>query len=334
MNILHFIDSESIRRHLQKINYSFTADEAAFIVWQNSHRNSEEKHAMWTWIINSMDDVNLYEKHNAIYNSNCPINPPKYHSLFDCLKTIIKTRNKLIAYGTKSEPNTVFSFYVYDKCGFIRSELDSGLFSSYEECMQGITKVLLNANVYQNCNHILLKKQWINKTSPKSITLKLSRTGKLLDIDEIRGILSPFEKSFFHMFYDMYFHIPTPFKKGDILCINRLNQESFFVLESFLNAGEENTEDSNEDMCDRDCKGLIAYGYFFHSDGLVSPDYVHNYLNLEYCNKKSSIKKAAALSKYLKGEINISSLLNAHIISTYKLLSTLQLDDLRLMAEF
>ena len=34
MDLFRFIDSKDIREHLRQIGYSFTAPEAAFLVWQ------------------------------------------------------------------------------------------------------------------------------------------------------------------------------------------------------------------------------------------------------------------------------------------------------------
>lgn len=47
MNIYRFIDSRDMRKHLQKLNYAFTAPEAAFLVYWYKDATLEERIAAW-----------------------------------------------------------------------------------------------------------------------------------------------------------------------------------------------------------------------------------------------------------------------------------------------
>ena len=59
MNYDRFIHSKDIRDYLQQIGYSFTAPEAAFLVWQCRNATLKEKIAAWREIIETMPDCSL-----------------------------------------------------------------------------------------------------------------------------------------------------------------------------------------------------------------------------------------------------------------------------------
>ena len=62
MDLFRFIDSKDIREHLRQIGYSFTAPEAAFLVWQCRNATLKEKFAAWREIIETMPDCSLTRK--------------------------------------------------------------------------------------------------------------------------------------------------------------------------------------------------------------------------------------------------------------------------------
>lgn len=59
MDMFCFINSKDIREHLQQICYSFTAPEAAFLVWQCRSAILKEKISAWREIIGTMPDSSL-----------------------------------------------------------------------------------------------------------------------------------------------------------------------------------------------------------------------------------------------------------------------------------
>lgn len=64
MNIYRFIDSRDMRKHLQKLNYSFTAPEAAFLVYWCKDATLEERIAAWREIIDTMPNCAMAERLN------------------------------------------------------------------------------------------------------------------------------------------------------------------------------------------------------------------------------------------------------------------------------
>lgn len=75
MNILNFLNSQSVAKYLEEINYKFSAQEAAFIVW-NSNKPFAEKVTAWQEIIKTMQDCTV----------RCRFDYPKYPSLHKFLK--------------------------------------------------------------------------------------------------------------------------------------------------------------------------------------------------------------------------------------------------------
>lgn len=64
MDIFRFLNSKDIREHLKQLGYSFTAPEAAFLVWQCRSVTLKEKMAAWREIIETMPDCCMEERIN------------------------------------------------------------------------------------------------------------------------------------------------------------------------------------------------------------------------------------------------------------------------------
>ena len=59
MNIYRFIQSKSVREHLEKINYIFSSLEMAYIIWQCPDATLAERFDAWQEIIDTMPDTPL-----------------------------------------------------------------------------------------------------------------------------------------------------------------------------------------------------------------------------------------------------------------------------------
>ena len=64
MNILRFINSKDIRRHLRELQYQFTVPEAAFLIYMSRSASLKEKFDAWQEIINTMPDCSMEERFN------------------------------------------------------------------------------------------------------------------------------------------------------------------------------------------------------------------------------------------------------------------------------
>ncbi len=59
MDLFRFINSKDTRDYLQQIDYSFTAPEAAFLVWRCRNATLKEKFAAWREMIETMPNCSL-----------------------------------------------------------------------------------------------------------------------------------------------------------------------------------------------------------------------------------------------------------------------------------
>lgn len=101
MDIYKFVVSNSIRNYLKRINYKFSTQEAAFLVWYCETATLEEKFGAWEEIINTMPNCSMQERIDmeAI---------PDFHKfLIDYIKLQKKLLNKF---------KTAEKVYILAKC--------------------------------------------------------------------------------------------------------------------------------------------------------------------------------------------------------------------------
>ena len=234
------------------------------------------------------------------------------------LKSISNYRKKLIEIGTKTEDNTVFSFEYYckgdnDVCD------DKRLFTTYKAIQEAIDKEMQEMSDF-NVECIYIKKRWLNDEDGKYISIFILPNGEVFNIYTYR------EEDFLgddvyytELFHEMWFAIPTPFEKGDVLCINRYYGKSYdegpFVLRELCYWGYEDleTEIKRHAWGDAD---MLAMGYFPRDDGRLHSYETHNYLSCDYYEEKLVGKERTlkALSNYFKGNTYIDELLEAYSI--------------------
>ena len=131
----------------------------------------------------------------------------------------------------------------------------------------------------------------------------------------------------------MWFNIPTPFKKGDIVCSKGKhipNYDKYVLLDisnwnraDYINNGytdrDYKLEAIDEKLKKREEKGdytdMSAHGYRVFCNGTIDYDFFCNYIDFEYC-KESELsgneRALKTLSAYFKGEIDLELFLNAY----------------------
>lgn len=323
MELFKLINSNAVRNHLKEINYEFTTDEAAFVVWTDYNKTIMEKHQAWEWIIQNMKDVNIRDKFERIYYGE-GLDDPKYYTLHNCLKKYMELENKVIEAAMKTERNTVFSFETYYHEDSSECE-DGRLFTTCEDVLSAIENEKKKHEKRDMQEYplecIYLKKQWLDNEKEKMILLRLLPDGEVFDIYKDINIYQEFDGSDIrYMFDEMWFDIPTPFKKGDILYTKAAIGdypvfEEPFVLEYICYWGKDNIEDARK----RHAWGsmdMTAYGYFPYDDGTVYYECMHSYLSLDYYEGEleNNLRTLKAISNYMKDKIDLSLLLDAHTV--------------------
>ena len=107
-----------------------------------------------------------------------------------------------------------------------------------------------------------------------------------------------------YVFDDMWFCIPAPFKKGDIVWQrNRIVEAGPLVVEGITPDRYAETGHRGADSSD-----MNVWGYFQSYDGGIFYEVTFNYIDFEYYPEEMLIGKKRilkALSNYLKGKIDI-----------------------------
>ena len=218
MDIIDFINSKDIRKYLHDIDYKLRTDEAAFIVYF-SRRPLDEKIEAWNWIADNMPNTSRIAHRQTI------------HDFRYVLREFIKLQQvKLTRF--KENPNNEF---VYTFSYFSVDEREEGqyYYTSFDSLVEAILrynadedythrmrrlevfKCKLNEDDYGPCDRVKLTDDgkindiYVNsKLNPDIYNGKVPDDMNLEDVDI--------------MFEEMFFNIPTPFERGDIL-IDRYN---------------------------------------------------------------------------------------------------------------
>lgn len=318
MDILKFINSNAIRNHLRKINYEFSPVESAFIVWQSEYCSMDEKHKAWKYIINNSADEDVLDSVTEIYKRSLQECYGNEFGLHEYLQCYIDKEKRLAKLAMTDEENTVFSFKTYcgddwDTCD------DERLFSNVKDLMIAINDEISDMQEY-GLRWIFIKKRWID-TEEKYIELKLKDDKSLYRIEGNKNVCDEHDLHLEDVFDGMWFKIPTPFKKGDILCRNvgggfrYISNEMPFVLDNICYWGIDDVENSKtrHAWCSAD---MLATGYFITSDARIYWDYLHNYLDLEYYDDEPTgiHRTLKAMSSYMKNEIDMGLMMDAYSI--------------------
>ena len=319
MDFLKFINSNAIRNYLKEISYKFSTAEAAFIVWQSNCHSMAEKHEAWQYIIDDLPDE---EKINIAiapaYWESMKDDFKEFSGLHAYLKAYIAAEQGLAELALSDEENTVFSFETYYKGDCDTCE-DNRLFTSTDELMRAINDETED-EWKDELKWIFIKKQWLG-SEEKYIKLKLTPDKTVFEITNDKNVRTEFESDLYELFDCMWFKIPTPFKKGDIVYEN-LNGDYIykdkdmpFVLEKICYWDIDDIEEAHK----RHAWGsmdMTACGYFVNDNGEVYGEVMHNYLSLEYYNEEliGIHRTLKALSSFFKNDIDIGLLMNAYSI--------------------
>lgn len=226
MNYDRFIHSKDIRDYLQQIGYSFTAPEAAFLVWQCRNATLKEKFAAWREIIETMPNCSLTRREKEPIG-NCHV----------FLRRHITSQETLL----KEFPDGKDCVYRYETHEPRRNwPQDDGwrgggeYFNSFDSCLSHCLRRLDGDTETDKIRFYRQEWcgaegksiiQWILETDREQNPVRVDRFGipggdELTDTDCI--------------FSDMWFAFPTPFKRGDLVWDPFCGEAAPFVL-NYLN---------------------------------------------------------------------------------------------------
>lgn len=131
-DIFEFLDSHSIKEHLQRINYELTTPVAAFIVNCSHKATLQQKLEGWQKIIDTMPNC-------ALSRRNDTVNIPDFHAF---LCNVIRQEKRKLAHFKRTDGQSLYFFedYSWDRRG--QGGCLYGPYSSYQKCFDAIWKEL------------------------------------------------------------------------------------------------------------------------------------------------------------------------------------------------
>ena len=268
--VFKFINSNDVRKHLQEIDYRFTAPEYAYLIWQNKRLSVAQKQLEFQLLIESTDSC-------LVKTANCRDG----WDLHQTIKDYVALENKLINIFLKPDVN---SFYVAEwreledwhggDCFFNNPD------SAYEYAMKYADENLVSS--------FRIRKHYSDNSTSCSpvIEARYNSEGETMNIDRWgahpEGWTDDDATLWCERFDDMWFDIPIPFKPGDIVC-DCFEKKPFVITDTVPWYRKEHPP-KNPDithLCNFD---MNASGYSLEKDTLsVMYNWLRfYYLNLEY----------------------------------------------------
>lgn len=320
MDILQFINSKDIRKHLKKINYQFNTLEAAWLIYHSYNHSVYEKFNAYEQLMKEYPDCRVEER----------LHTPAQDSLFEYLKNYIKVyRNAIYEFEA---PDAVYSIDVKH----FERETDY----TVETMFTNLNAVIRQCKIeWDDEKPGDIKNFVISKYIPESEKSSGSIIPQqmILKGDGLKPIYIDFRNDIeYDLLGDLWFDFPTPFKKGDIVWNKHYKFTPVVLL---FNSYEDLSKEGYKCLREIGDETDMTYEYYclIDSDSIFR-DIDYNYMDLEYYPYELTGKDKALLpiSRFLKGDIDIGLCCNAfHSLSlrdyTEKSMSKEYID--KLMAE-
>lgn len=316
-DIFEFLDSRSIKEHLQRINYELTTPVAAFIVDRSHKATLQQKLEGWQKIIDNMPNCTMSRK-------NGTVNIPDFHAF---LRNLIKQERRKLAHFKMTDGLSLYFFEDYSWDRRDRCDLLYGPYSSYQKCLDAIWREF----ECDNPKAIKITRRPIDPDEDHYVDdmVVLDASGKVMSCD-YRNKSEWDEEGTDSDFEDMWFDIPTPFHAGDIVC-NLQRPDEPMVLFDLQTWGSEQVDKELASSVykerlvqkadkllrwhryDGDTSDMYAYGCQV-SSALHFPFYIGEpegfLLDIDYYRKplKSEERILYGVRAYVKGDLAVDSL--------------------------
>lgn len=301
MNIYEFVNSRDIREHWQNIGFVPNSVESAWIVWQSKNHTIAEKHAAWQWIIDNMPDCEVRGKW---------IDTPQ-DSLHEFLKRFMEIERGMIEELFKADERAVYTYRAIWKGDDEWDKKRDTLFATFDDAYADATDDEEIPPVF-----LEFEKRHIGAFG-KNIRVCMTPEKEPVFLDEEFYFENSEDSAlYYHVFYYMYFALPLPFEKGDI--IYRANPKfmgPYEQLSDFFNSNfvfeSIHTNFDSEGNCS---SYMTAQGYHTGGGNIYHGSTGILYIDFEKYtgNSEGDIRLLIPVSKYLKGEIELDVLLRAN----------------------
>lgn len=278
MNIYEFFHSPDIAAHCQSINHQFSPLDMAIMVCLSEKKTLREKHAAYRQIIDEYPDMPIHRS----------VNFAARDSLHDYLRELIAYEEKVVAAIMATEASTVFQVYGrYRNCAhcFDTWEVD-GFFSSFEGAKAAGYE---EWDEQEEWDSLRIRKETVDGgENIPSLSVTLDRNGDILDYD-----YHDWETERMEMPSDIFFHLPVPFVKGDLITFD---DDKPYVLRDIPQ-----WEDGYEDFVRgkaRDGSDMCAFVFYLRDD-ILEGDNGPPYMTWEMRYYKTELREQERFLKYL-----------------------------------
>lgn len=203
MDIYNFINSKDIARYLREVKYNFSTVAAAHIVYQCRTATLKQKIDAWQEIIKCYPDCRYEGKETTV------------ESVHEFLRNYIAMKKRWLNQFYSSDDG---GFYIYQwTCIDIgcTSVNMNAIFSNYEKCYEHFMKETLIDKV-----DVSFRKIWLDTIDEIGKYMKIGLNDKYEVTSVYKSDMSEEEKELEYWFDKMWVSIPTPFKRGDVVCVN------------------------------------------------------------------------------------------------------------------
>lgn len=296
--ICRFVNSKDIKQHLLATDYNFTTAEAAWLVYQCVDTTLSKKIEAWKDIIKTMPDGSIDSPH---------FDKP-YESIHKVISDFIKLKQKASDLFYIERPTSFYQYTLVYNDGS-KDYDDSMLYSSFENCFKQLQK-----DLSQEDEDVTGEIRWAEIGCCYTITTKYNHNCQIMDII-IPADYGVLDWNLLDFFNDLWFHFPTPFKKGDILYNPRSHRQGF-CAGPIVMTGITPLKYDEDGRSHTDSSDMNVWGYFQDEEtGTVYQEITFNYMDYEYfpeeklTGKKRILK---ALSNLLKDEISLELFIKAY----------------------
>ena len=297
-DIYKYVNSKDIRQHLININYVFSTDEAAWLVYQCRHITLNERLSAWKNIIDTMPDVSI----------SCSEKP--YNSIHIALKEYISMKEDMLKMFLCESPGVFFQCTI-DHNDISDNYDDSTAWSSLDKCLRQL-KLDLKNDHSDDFRYGYIRRSEIDSGCP--ITARFNRTGEMLDVI-LPADYGIFDWRITDLFDRMWFHFPVPYKPGDILYDpsnpGQCSYSGPIVMDGITPLQYDMDKRSHTDSTD-----MNVWGYFQNEEsGTIYYDTTWNYMDYEFfpvTDLKGKTRILKALSNYVKNQISLDLFIRAY----------------------
>lgn len=298
MEICRFVNSKDIKRHLLEIGYHFTTAEAAWLVYQCVNTTLSEKIDAWEDIIKTIPDESIDSPH---------FDKP-YESVHKVISEFIKLKKNTSELFLTETPTSSYQYTLVYNDGS-KDYDDSMLYSSYEKCFSHLRKDMSQEDV-----DITGEIRRVEIGYCYAITTKYNHNCQIMDII-IPADYSVLDWDLPEFFEDLWFHFPTPFKKGDILYNPRSHCQGF-CAGPIVMTGITPLKYDEDGRSHTDSSDMNVWGYFQdEGNGTLYQEVTWNYMDYEYYPEEMLTGKTRilkALSNLIKEKIDLELFIKAY----------------------